>query len=270
MSSVPVALGSRRARPLLSLRARTLLTGYAYLVPAALCLLATVAVPIGKAIQMSLYADVLYKPQDYKFTGLDNYIRLAQDPVFWLSLWNSFIWVFGSVVLQFVVGFAAALLLHQAFFGRTLLRTLLLLPWVIPGVVVGLIWEWLYQPNYGVINDLLISAGWLHDRVAWLSKACFCEESKGGISDMSEQIYVTIVNTKKEVLVKDLEMDWVPSRGARIDWQHQQPFVIGVVRGEKWTSPNGVTLLIVDREATAGPNDVPPYESDDRAYEVHA
>jgi hypothetical protein len=108
------------------------------------------------------------------------------------------------------------------------------------------------------------------DRVAWLSKACFCEESKGGISDMSEQIYVTIVNTKKEVLVKDLEMDWVPSRGARIDWQHQQPFVIGVVRGEKWTSPNGVTLLIVDREATAGPNDVPPYESDDRAYEVHA
>ncbi|HUK08968.1 MAG TPA: sugar ABC transporter permease [Stellaceae bacterium] len=169
MSSVQVALGSRRARPLLSLRARTLLTGYAYLVPAALCLLATVAVPIGKAIQMSLYADVLFKPQDYRFIGLGNYIYLVEDPVFWLSLWNSFVWVFGSVVLQFVVGFAAALLLHQAFAGRTLLRTLLLLPWVIPGVVVGLIWEWLYQPNYGVINDLLINAGLLHDRVAWLS-----------------------------------------------------------------------------------------------------
>jgi multiple sugar transport system permease protein len=169
MSSVPVDLGRRRARPLLSLRARTLLTGYVYLVPAALCLLATVAVPIGKAIQMSLYADVLFKPQDYRFIGLDNYVYLVEDPVFWLSLWNSFVWVFGSVVLQFVVGFAAALLLHRAFAGRTLLRTLLLLPWVIPGVVVGLIWEWLYQPNYGVINDLLINAGWLHDRIAWLS-----------------------------------------------------------------------------------------------------
>jgi multiple sugar transport system permease protein len=89
--------------------------------------------------------------------------------VFWLTLWNSFVWVFGSVVLQFVAGFAAALLLHQAFRGRALVRMLALLPWIIPGVVVGLIWEWLYQPNYGVINDLLIKAGWLHDRIAWLS-----------------------------------------------------------------------------------------------------
>ena len=50
-----------------------------------------------------------------------------------------------------------------------MVRTVALLPWIIPGVVVGLIWEWLYQPNYGVINDLLIKAGWLHDRIAWLS-----------------------------------------------------------------------------------------------------
>lgn len=169
MSTVPVALDSRRARPLLSLRARMLLVGYAYLVPAAVCLLATVVVPIGLAIKMSLYNDVLYKPQDYRFIGLGNYIRLAQDPVFWLTLWNSVVWVFGSVVLQFIVGFAAALLLHQSFPGRALLRTLTLLPWIIPGVVVGLIWEWLYQPNYGLINDILLKAGWMHNPVAWLS-----------------------------------------------------------------------------------------------------
>jgi multiple sugar transport system permease protein len=98
-------------------------------------------------------------------------VRLVQDPVFWLTLWNSVVWVFGSVLLQFLVGFAAALLLQQAFRGRALVRTLTLLPWIIPGVVVGLIWEWLYQPNYGVINDLLLKAGWMHDRVAWLSSA---------------------------------------------------------------------------------------------------
>ena len=89
--------------------------------------------------------------------------------MFWLTLWNSVVWVFGSVILQFVFGFAAALLLQQAFRGRALVRTLTLLPWIIPGVVVGLIWEWLYQPNYGVINDLLIRAGWMHERIAWLS-----------------------------------------------------------------------------------------------------
>ncbi|HTS92455.1 MAG TPA: sugar ABC transporter permease [Stellaceae bacterium] len=169
MSTAQAALASRRARPLLSLRARSLLTGYLYLTPAALCLLATVAIPIGKAIQLSLYYDVLFKPQDYRFIWFDNYIRLVEDPVFWLTLWNSFVWVFGSVILQFLVGFAAALLLHQAFRGRTVIRTVMLLPWVIPGVVVGLIWQWLYQPNYGVINDLLMKADLLHERVAWLS-----------------------------------------------------------------------------------------------------
>jgi multiple sugar transport system permease protein len=164
-----VALGRGRTRPLISLRVRQLIVGYSYLVPAALCMLATVVVPIMLAMKMSLYNDILYKPQEYRFIGLGNYLRLADDPVFWLTLWNSFIWVFGSVVFQFVLGFAAALLLHQAFRGRALVRTLTLLPWIIPGVVVGLIWEWLYQPNYGVINDLLMKAGWLHDRVAWLS-----------------------------------------------------------------------------------------------------
>jgi len=164
-----VTLASPRPRPLISWRVRKLLVGYSYLVPAALCMLATVVVPIGLAIKMSLYNDVLYKPQAYHFIGPGNYVRLVQDPVFWLTLWNSVVWVFGSVVLQFVFGFAAALLLHQAFTGRALVRTLTLLPWIIPGVVVGLIWEWLYQPNYGVINDLLLKAGWMHDRVAWLS-----------------------------------------------------------------------------------------------------
>jgi multiple sugar transport system permease protein len=167
MTAVTVA--TPRMRPLLSGRARKLLVGYSYLLPAALCMLATVVVPIGLAIKMSLYNDILYKPQDYKFIGLGNYLRLIEDPVFWLSLWNSVVWVFGSVILQFIAGFAAALLLHQAFRGRALVRTLTLLPWIIPGVVVGLIWEWLYQPNYGVINDLLLKAGWMQDRVAWLS-----------------------------------------------------------------------------------------------------
>src|SRR5215472_11376609 len=164
-----ISLAGRRARPLISWRMHKLLIGYCYLVPAGLCMLATVVVPIILAIKMSLYADVLYKPQDYRFIGLGNYLRLIEDPVFWLTLWNSVVWVFGSVVLQFIAGFAAALLLQQAFRGRALVRTLTLLPWIIPGVVVGLIWEWLYQPNYGVINNLLLKAGWMQDRVAWLS-----------------------------------------------------------------------------------------------------
>jgi multiple sugar transport system permease protein len=153
------------APPLLSRRARELLTGYGYLLPVVVALGATVLVPILQAIRMSLYNNVLIKPQEYGFIGLGNYARLLRDDVFWLSLWNSFFWVFGSVSLQFLGGFAAALLLHQTFRGRVIVRTLTLLPWIIPGVVVALIWEYLYQPNYGALNDLLSRLGLM----TWLS-----------------------------------------------------------------------------------------------------
>src|SRR5258705_3201438 len=157
------------ARPLISRRARELAGGYLSLAPVILVLGGTVLFPILKAMHMSLYNHVLIKPKEYGFVGLANYARLLQDQVFWLSLWNSFVWVFGSVTFQFLGGFAAALLLHQGFRGRAVLRTLTLLPWIIPGVVVALIWEFIYQPNYGLLNDVLIRLGWMTERVAWLS-----------------------------------------------------------------------------------------------------
>jgi len=157
------------ARPLISRRARELAGGYLYLAPVIVVLGGTVLFPILKAMHMSLYHHVLIKPKEYGFIGLGNYVRLLHDQVFWLSLWNSFVWVFGSVTFQFLGGFAAALLLHQGFRGRAVLRTLTLLPWIIPGVVVALIWEFIYQPNYGLLNDVLIRLGWMTERVAWLS-----------------------------------------------------------------------------------------------------
>ena len=157
------------ARPLLSRRARELMTGYLYLVPVIVVLGCTVLFPILKAMHMSVYNHVLIKPQEYRYVGLANYARLLHDDVFWLSLENSFFWVFGSVSLQFLGGFAAALLLHESFRGRALVRTITLLPWIIPGVVVALIWEFIYQPNYGLLNDVLSRLGVMRERVAWLS-----------------------------------------------------------------------------------------------------
>jgi multiple sugar transport system permease protein len=156
-------------RSLLSRHARELLTGYCYLIPVILALGCTVLFPILKAMQMSLYNHVLIKPQEYGYVGLANYARLLHDEVFWLSLWNSFVWVFGSVTFQFLGGFAAALLLHQPFRARVVVRTLTLLPWIIPGVVVALIWEFIYQPNYGLLNDILSRAGLMTERIAWLA-----------------------------------------------------------------------------------------------------
>jgi multiple sugar transport system permease protein len=157
-------------RLFLSRATRETLSNYAYLLPAAICLGGTVLFPIIKAIHMSLYQNVLSRPQDYHFIGLGNYLRMIHDPTFWLTLKNSFVWVFFSVSIQFVLGFLGALLLNAEFKGRAFLRTLNLLPWIIPGVVVGLVWEYLYQPNYGPINDILRQVGMLTVPVAWLSE----------------------------------------------------------------------------------------------------
>jgi multiple sugar transport system permease protein len=156
-------------RSLLSHATRETISNYMYLVPAAVCLGGTVLFPILKAMHMSLYQNVLIRPQDYRFIGLGNYARLVQDPTFWLSLKNSFVWVFFSVSLQFFFGFLVALILNGKFLGRAVFRTINLLPWIIPGVVVALIWEYIYQPNYGPLNDLLRRGGLMREPVAWLS-----------------------------------------------------------------------------------------------------
>ncbi len=170
-----VAIPAPRAFP--SRATRETLSNYAYLLPAAVCLGGTVLFPILKAIQMSLYHNVLSRPQDYHFIGLGNYLRLIHDPTFWLTLKNSLVWVFFSVSIQFVLGFLGALLLNAEFKGRAFCRTLNLLPWIIPGVVVGLVWEYLYQPNYGPLNDILRRVGLLRVPIAWLSDPVFAMAS---------------------------------------------------------------------------------------------
>jgi len=164
-------------RVFLSRATRETLANYAYLLPAAVCLGGTVVFPILKAIHMSLYQNVLSRPQDYHFIGFGNYVRMIHDPTFWLTLQNSFVWVFFSVSVQFVLGFLGALLLNASFKGRAFFRTLNLLPWIIPGVVVGLVWEYLYQPNYGPINDILRRLGLLTVPIAWLSQPTFAMAS---------------------------------------------------------------------------------------------
>jgi multiple sugar transport system permease protein len=165
------------ARVFFSRTTRETVANYAYLLPAAICLGGTVLFPILKAIHMSLYQNVLSRPQDYHFIGLGNYVRMVHDPTFWLTLKNSVVWVFFSVSIQFVLGFLGALLLNASFKGRAFVRTLNLLPWIIPGVVVGLVWEYLYQPNYGPINDMLRRLGVLTVPVAWLSEPAFAMAS---------------------------------------------------------------------------------------------
>ena len=142
---------------------------YLLLTPAVFATLLVVFFPMLQAIVTSLYYDVLWKPKATAFIWFDNYIAVMQDPVFWSSLGRTAIWIGLTIPLQLFLGFATALLLNQKFFWRGLARSLILIPWALPSVVIGLMWSWIYHPQVGLLNDLLMRLHILSYAVPWLA-----------------------------------------------------------------------------------------------------
>lgn len=142
---------------------------YWLLSPAVLATLVVVFYPMLQAGITSLYYDVLWKPKATRFIGLDNFFAIARDPVFWASLGRTAIWIGVTVPLQLVLGFVTALLLNQQFRWRALARSLILIPWALPSVVIGLMWSWIYHPQVGLLNDLLLRVGVLNTAIPWLA-----------------------------------------------------------------------------------------------------
>ncbi|HEY6088079.1 MAG TPA: sugar ABC transporter permease [Burkholderiaceae bacterium] len=143
---------------------------YVLLSPAVLATLALVFVPMLQAVFTSLQHNILWKPRDVRFIGLDNYLAIAQDPVAWSSLGRTLLWIGLTVPLQLALGLATALLLNQQFRWRGLARSLILIPWALPSVVIALMWAWMYQPQVGLFNDLLLRLGMVSSAVPWLAQ----------------------------------------------------------------------------------------------------
>jgi len=148
---------------------RQLLPFY-FLAPALLVELAIIFYPVIQTTWMSLYDFVLFRPNNSPFIGFGNFARALADPVFWLSLGNSAIWIVGVVALQFLLGLGTALLLNQSFWWRGMARALVVIPWALPSVIIGLMWTWMYDYNLGVINDLLLRLHLIAEPIAWLAR----------------------------------------------------------------------------------------------------
>lgn len=138
--------------------------------PALIIILAMVFIPAVNAILMSFQSYDLRRPSEIAFIGLGNYIEVFQDPLFWASLWRTIQWVVLGVGFQFVFGFALALLLNKKFKGRGIARSVSLIPWVTPGVLIGLMWRWIYDGSYGVLNDILLKLGFIQDKIPFLAQ----------------------------------------------------------------------------------------------------
>jgi multiple sugar transport system permease protein len=144
---------------------------YLLIAPALIIMLGVVFVPAVKAIFMSFQNYDLRRPSEIGFIGLQNYREIFGDQVFWLSLFKTVLWVIFGVGFQFIFGFLLALLLNRKFKGRGIVRAISLIPWVTPGVLIGLMWKWIYDGNYGVLNDILLKLGLIHDKIPFLAQS---------------------------------------------------------------------------------------------------
>jgi multiple sugar transport system permease protein len=102
--------------------------------------------------------------------GLDNYTRAWSDEIFTGALWHTLRWVVVNAGGQMLVALPVALFLNTSFRGRGLIRAAILVPWVVPGAVVAIIWRYMVDANYGVVNDILLRLGVISESIAWIGE----------------------------------------------------------------------------------------------------
>ncbi len=138
--------------------------------PALLLVAVVVALPVLRVVELSFTRVALAQGFEEHFVGLGQYLRLWRDGRWWTALRNTAVFTSASVLLETVLGVAAALVLHRRLRGRGLLRAIVMVPWALPTAVMALAWAWIFNDTFGVANDLLRRAGLLAGPVAWLGE----------------------------------------------------------------------------------------------------
>lgn len=144
------------------------LTGLLLITPALTLLILVFAYPILRAFGLSLFTQNLGTELEPIFSGFTNYQRLLVDGRFWQTLSNTTIFTIFSITLELLLGMMIALVLNQSFRGRGLVRTVALIPWALPTAVMGLAWAWIFNDQFGVVNDILIRWDLIDTRITWL------------------------------------------------------------------------------------------------------
>lgn len=147
------------------------LTGYLFIAPALIALLALVVYPLVYGFYISFF-DTNFANK-WNFVGLNNYIRIFSNTSFLKQLWLTVKFTLIVVAAHFVIGTFLALLLNNKPKGNTFFRAVLILPWLLPEVVVALLFKWIMNPLYGILNYFLQITGISNTNISWLGEAKF-------------------------------------------------------------------------------------------------
>ncbi len=158
------ALGSAR---------REAIVGYLLLSPGLIALIVLVGIPVVQGIALSFTDRYLLEPKTGAFIGLQNYATFISSPSFWHYIGNTLIWSIGSLAGSLSLGLALALLLNRNLRFRSLYRALALIPWVMPMVAAGLVWRWIFDGAYGILDYTLLQLGIVQKYVTFLADPTF-------------------------------------------------------------------------------------------------
>ena len=143
--------------------------GIILITPSVFLICALLVYPVLYGVWLSFFKKHSFFP-DQKFVGFANYLYLLRDSEFWTSLWYGTYYSVSTIVLQIVIGLIAALILNEAFRGRNFVRGVVLFPYMIPTVVAIILWKWLLNNQFGLVNHLLLAVGIIDDPLSWMGK----------------------------------------------------------------------------------------------------
>lgn len=166
---------------------------YLLIAPTMLWIAAIILLPMVSALRLGLYStrQLIPRPQDY--VGLHNYLRLLTDASVLGSLNVTLLYGLGTVLGPILVGLGVALVLNAEFPGRTIIRTVITIPWALPIVASVLIWRWMLDPQYGILNYLLVQSHILSRPLIWLDSAALALPSVIAIDTWAHFPFAAVV-----------------------------------------------------------------------------
>jgi multiple sugar transport system permease protein len=139
------------------------------MLPALALLLALTLYPVLYGVWISFFNKHSFFPQQ-TFVGFGNYLYILNDPEFWASVWRGSVYAIATIVLQIVLGVGTALVLNEAFPGRNLVRSIVIFPYVVPTVIAVILWKWLLNSQFGLINYMLETTGVVDQPISFMGR----------------------------------------------------------------------------------------------------
>lgn len=215
---------------------QTFRDGFGWFLPSSILLLAVVCYPVLRTIGLSFLHENLATGFQSDFAGLDNFVRLLGDSRLRSSLAVTLFFTIVSVGAEFLIGLFLALAMNSLKKWHNLARVTLLVPWTLPTAVIAVLWTWIFNDQFGVLNAVLARLGLIHSPVAWLAQPITAMAAivVADVWKTTPFVFVILLAGLQNIphdLYEAIEIDgggtWAKFRC--VTWPHLLPFVFVAV-----------------------------------------